>query len=731
MPLAAAPHATMQFQNLSVAKLLLNYLQLEGATTLFGVPGAAVMHLLDELMAQRQTFRYVITRHETGAAYMADGYARVSGRLGVVLVTSGPGATNALTGTMNAQASGVPLLTITGEVAEAYFGKGFLQEGADAGLDVNAVYGAAAGYTALVTNPANCQTLLEQALRDALGRPARAAHLSLPDDVVAASLANARLPSAPRHYRSQASGGDLVGMRRAFDHLLAAERPLIFLGSGSAQALQGGLLGDFTAFVERFAIPVMTTPDAKALFPESHPLSLRCFGVGYCEWTKCYMVPSRLDPSLPTGYDSLLVLGTQMGGFSSNKWDPALLPSGPGASLVQVDLNPNVLGRALPLDFGVVCELGAAIEALASLGRGTEPDAAAVQARRAFIARIKKEKSPYWKPEERDNTGSPISPAAAMKCISQALPAGSEVFVDAGNCVGWALHYMEVDPPSRIHSALAMGPMGFAVAGVVGAKIAAPDRLCLAICGDGAFLMHGNEISTAAANRLGAIWVVLDDQNLSMVSQGMQHFFQGDIRVWDDLYALGNNDLAAFAQSLGADAYKVDSVADLQHALTAASNAASLMNKPQVIVVRIDRTPIPPYYQDPTPPPPMSHTAIDPADAPKPVGPYNQGIKAGNQIFVSGQGPIDPATGNPVLGSIEEQARLTFSNVRAVLLAAGAQLGDVTMVNVHLANLNDFAAMNQVYAEFFPNAFPARTTVGSQLLFNIGIEVDCVAVIGN
>ena len=113
------------FPTTTVAKLLLQYLHLEGATTLFGIPGGALMYLLNELRLQNRNFHYVISRQETGAAYMADGYARVSGSLGVVVVTSGPGATNALTGTMAAQAAGVPLLTITGEVSEAYFGKGY------------------------------------------------------------------------------------------------------------------------------------------------------------------------------------------------------------------------------------------------------------------------------------------------------------------------------------------------------------------------------------------------------------------------------------------------------------------------------------------------------------------------------------------------------------------------------------------------------------------------------
>jgi acetolactate synthase-1/2/3 large subunit len=598
MAASKPPSPSTELDGQTVAQLLLRYLALEGVDTLFGIPGAAVMHLLAELKNQRSTFRYVIARQETGAAYIADGYARVSGKLGVVLVTSGPGATNALTGTMNAQNSGVPLLTITGEVAEQYFGMGYLQEGTDANLNIDAVYGNASGYSVIVTNASNFQTLFTQALRDALGLPHRAAHISLPDDIAATPVPSVRFPNAPHNYRTRPHGADPHQAQLAFQRLAGVARPLIFLGSGVREALYGERLAAFTRMVERYAIPVMTTPDAKAVFPESHPMSLRCFGMAYCEWTKDYLLPSRVDPKLPDGYDALLVLGTALGGFSTNKWDPALQPR---QSLVQVDLDQTVIGRVFPLDFGVVAELGAFIDELCRAAHAAHPDAGAVETRREFIARIR-QRSPYLDPENRNSTSSPILPQAVMKCISDTLPSGSNIFVDSGNCVGFALHYLAVDPPTRVFSALTMGPMGFAVGAVIGAKLAAPDAVCLAITGDGAFLMHGNEVSTAEASNLGAIWVVLDNNDLAMVSQGMNRFFPDKSGIWNDYYALGKPDIAQFARSLGADAYEVLSVEDMQHALGAAINASRINGKPQVIAVHIDPKQIPPYYQDIKPP---------------------------------------------------------------------------------------------------------------------------------
>ncbi len=390
-------------------------------------------------------------------------------------------------------------------------------------------------------------------------------------------------------------------MRKAYERLTRVERPLILLGSGAKEALQGDRLAAFAAMVDRLAIPVMTTPDAKAIFPESHAMSLRNFGMAFCEWTKFYMVPRLLDPALRGDYDALLVLGTTLGGFATNKWDPILQPK---RSLVQVDLDQTVLGRTLPLDFGIVAEIGSVIDQFIELAEATEPDDG-VAARREFMARIKREQSPYIDPAGRDSNQNPVKPQALMKCISDGLPVGSQVFVDSGNCVGWALHYLTLDPPSAVHSALAMGPMGFAVGAVIGAKLAAPDAVCLAVCGDGAFLMHGTEVSTAAAHGVGAIWVVLNDNDLGMVSQGMNQFFPDASGVWKDYYALGKPDIALFAQSMGADAFNVHSPQDMAQALGAAITASRLTARPQVIVAHIDASQVPPYYQNPgfTPPP--------------------------------------------------------------------------------------------------------------------------------
>ncbi|WP_293002085.1 thiamine pyrophosphate-binding protein [Nevskia sp.] len=579
--------------DVTVADTILHYLKLEGARHVFGIPGGGLQNLLVNFKNARDEVRYVICRHETGAAYAADGYARISGGLGVVMVTTGPGATNALTGTMNADNDGSPLLTITGEVAQQFFGKGYLQEGTDFRLDVNRLYAASTDFSAMISTGSNAQELIEQALRIALGTPGRSTHLSLPDNVSLETLPAAGLAKATTRYRCGPGGIAASDVQRIAEILSRAKRPLVFLGNGCRKALAAGGLARLLAFVEQYQIPVITTADGKGIFPESHPLSLRVYGFASCQWPQYWMKPTLADPNAEP-YDALLIIGSALGGLATHNWLPMIEPQGP---IVQVDVDSRALGRGLPLALGVVGEAGALFDALPAAAAACTWSAADIEARRDFLAGIKRRFSPFVAPNDYKGKARPIKPPALIRVLQDALPDDAIVMLDSGNCVGWASHYFVIDPPRQIHPSLAMGPMGFGVGAVIGAKFAAPERVCLAVVGDGAFLMHGAEVSTAQAYRLGAIWVVLNDDDLHMVTQGMSilHPDPTDPKVYDGLYGLGKPDLVKFAEGLGADAHGIDSPDDLAAVMPAVLKAAA-KGRPQVIVARIDRKQVPPYY---------------------------------------------------------------------------------------------------------------------------------------
>lgn len=578
-----------------VAQLLLDYLKAEGVTKIFGIPGGAVVWVMNELKKQTHGIDYVICRHETGAAYMADGFARVGNGLGVVLVTSGPGATNALTGAMNAQASNSSVLVITGEVPEKYFGMGYLQEGADAKLNIDAIFQNAVQSSDLVSNQSNFQTLFQQALRNARSLPSRATHISLPNDIGGTPLTSYPATIVPASYRARAACTDAKAVAATLQELVHAKRPLIFLGNGSREALADHhRLAAFTHVVEHFGIPVMTTPNAKGIFPETHALSLRNYGLCGSAWTQLYMKP----PTDPDHYDVLVVLGSTLGELAtsvvaSDTYSRTLDPS---KAFVQIDLDSSVIGRDFPITRGVIAEIGATLDELCKQAKHLTPDRDAVTERKRAIHEIKHKQAPWADPAGRASEGAPLHPAAMIRVINEAVHDG-HIFIDAGNCVGWSLNNMVVDPPLRYQSALAMGPMGFAVGAVVGAKMAAPDKHCIGIVGDGAFMMHGAEVSTAAQNQVGAIWVVLNDNDLAMVSQGMGALLP-PAAAWDDYYKLGAPDLVKFAEGLGAQAVAIrhdQGASAMAKALANALAWAQSNRRPQVIVVHIDTKPMPPY----------------------------------------------------------------------------------------------------------------------------------------
>ncbi|EPE94148.1 acetolactate synthase, large subunit (plasmid) [Rhizobium grahamii CCGE 502] len=590
--------ASTSSQGGTVADQLLDYLVLERATLMFGVPGAGIAHLLERIR-QRPEFTYVVCRHESAAAYMADGYFRATGKPGVVLVTSGPGATNALTGTTNANFGGSAVMTLTGEVQQNFLGRGYLQEGTDCGLNIRDIYAAGTRYSADIAASAGAPIVIEQALRDMLSIPRRAVRLGISDSVASAKIDDEdpfqivapRPPALASTYRSLPVSAPADGVRRVLGVMSTAKRPLILVGNGCREAVRDpGTADALRCLAEWWQVPVMTTSDGKGVFPESHDLSFRSYGFAGCEWPQYWMIGK--DGSV--AHDALLVIGSSLGELATYRWNPMLVPNGP---FIQVDIDQSMIGRGFPVTDGVVAEAGAFILALWDQAPTWPATPALVAARKAEISGIKASNSPFSSPESYNAEEAPLQPAALCRTLNELLPDDAFIFIDCGNCVGWGLHSLIVDRKQEFHSALAMGPMGFGVCGVIGARLGRPDRLSIALVGDGAFLMQLGELSTAAAHKVGAIWVVLKDDDLNMVAQGMEMMFPSD-GGFSEAYSLGSADLVKVAEGLGADAVDVVRPGDLRDAWQTIIDAAN-SGRPQVIVAHIDPKAAPPYWSAP------------------------------------------------------------------------------------------------------------------------------------
>lgn len=547
-PFMRAPPSTDPSTN-TVSTLVLDYLRAEGVNVLFGIPGVALGPLLDELRQQQDEFRYVICRHEGGAAYIADGYSRLSGKLGVVLVTTGPGVTNAFTGAMTAQCGGSSVLVISAEIPQNQFGLGGLQEGIYGTLDVDQTYRAGVQYSAVPTQAANVPTLLTQAIRDAMARPRRAAHVSFSQDLLAAS-ATVTAPKTWRAYRAApARCSDKQQARIVMEALARAKRPLIMMGNGTREGLAASpeRRANLLKMLDHFGLPWFTTGDGKGVLPETHPLSLGSYGMGISVWPYEYMTTEGYAP-----YDAVLVLGSSLNqnatsptlvtptGNSVTPFNKCLVPAqGP---FIQVDLDPSVIGRVFPLEMGIVAELSAFIDDLIDASAHVSVNEEIRQQRLELVNTIK--------------TTTAVPPpqleGKMLQALSAALPTGSHVFIDASTAAQLSQTYMTIDPPTCIHNSLGMAPMGWGLGAAIGGKFAQPQSVCVAILGDGGLLMHGNELSTAAAHGLGVIFVVIHNGVLGTVVNKMkQTYGPGD---WAKLYSIGTPQLMEFARSLGAEA---------------------------------------------------------------------------------------------------------------------------------------------------------------------------------
>lgn len=559
-------------ETLTVAQGVLERLEAEGVDAVFGIPGGNIAAFQQELR-DHSSIRFIIAAHEGGAAFMADGYARATGKLGVCLVTSGPGVTNALTGIASAHLDEVPLLVISGQVATDRFGLSAIQEStAASGIETAAMLSHATSFSMSVVDAQSFPRLFTKALRTALNAPRGAVHLSIPSNVSRQSFPKAHLSANSLHMRSPSASSDDI--RAAFALLQDAKRPLILLGSGARDAMVE-MEKELRAFVHRHCIPVASSLRGKGLYSERDPFSLGVIGTA---------ADPRAEAYLRYGVDVLLVLGSRLGEWTSRSFHPHFQAV---EKVIQVDLDPRAMGQFLPVSLPIVGDAASVIQGLCKLGKAVPPRISFLR-EGDFANALPVISSITPDSEER------LHPAVVMSELDTMLRPDMDIYVDMGNCTGWATHCLRIVPPARIFYPSGLSSMGWSCGAVVGGKAGRPDRVALALTGDGSFLMNGTELLTAARYKIGTVTLVLNDNYLGMVNHG-ERAQVGHYSLDDDFYALGNPDLVQFAESLGARAYKARQPGDVARLLAQAIEHARQDRQPQVIVAEIDHRIPPPY----------------------------------------------------------------------------------------------------------------------------------------
>lgn len=564
---------------MKAAELLLWYLEEVGTEYVFGIPGG-VLEPLNNAIHKSKMIKAVVAKHEQGAAFMADGYARVSGKIGVCAGTAGPGATNMVTGLSTSSADSIPVLALTGQVSTKYFGKGAFQESTYEGINIVEMFRLFSKHSAMIMNAEATGSMVRTALRCALsGRPGPV-HLNLPVDVMEKKVEEDLVPA--HKFIPTSVCFDRRSVKEAAKLLIGFERPAILAGNGvtisdAAYEVKG--------LAEMLRIPVATTPKSKGVFPEDHPLSLGVFGTAGTPMSEAYL----LNKAGLGQIDGLLAIGTSFNEWGTHTWDKRLMPT---KALIQIDIDQHVCGKNYPFTLALVGDAKAAItELIFEIKRLREKVGADVKERMAMRSdrfnAFKSANHRYFEPEKTASRRSPVLPQRLMKDIQKACPEDTIYFVDIGNNWAWATHYLDIKRPYSFFTGLGFASMGYAAAASIGGKFAAPNRPIVAVVGDGGFLMNGVEIATAVNYNKQVIWIILNDSGFGMIYHGRK------MRSIPDAFAprFRMVDFVKMAKALGAQGIKVTKPGEINKKMMDRIIASG---KPTVIDVHIDAEEVPP-----------------------------------------------------------------------------------------------------------------------------------------
>ncbi len=547
------------------ADFILDGIAREGVEYLFMVPGGLIDPMLPAL-GRQSALTPVVAAQEGGAAYMADGYARASGKLAVAMCIGGPGLANTVTAVATAQTDSSPLLVISGEAATALEGLGLFQDASSQTLDDVSVLKPVTRFSTSVDNPKNLAHLFQHALVHLRTPPCAPVHLSVPMDCLTAPVDVRHEPldaeiTNPRLFSRSAAELTLAHFKTS-EEGKSPVRIAVLAGAGVEHATASAAL---LRFAEAWQIPVATTLRAKGVFPEDHPLSLGVFG--YAGTHHARIALADQSPDL------LLVLGTGLNERDSMHWTLRLSPQ----RAVCVNLSPMALATEIDSS-SVVSDVGEYLLWLegrkAEIGPSLESTRAA---RSQWIAGIRSQQR-LQDPENCASDAVPIHPARAVSELRKALPRDGIVLIDSGAHRAFAAHYWESYSPLTYISATNLGPMGWAIPAAVGVQFAQPNKKVAVITGDGCMHMHGIEVATAARYRLPIIYVVINNAALGNV--WLRAHTLGPVP--DQLTTLPDLDWAAFAKSLGANGISVRNPKELAPAI----NAALSVPGPTVIDVK-------------------------------------------------------------------------------------------------------------------------------------------------
>ena len=531
--------------------IILESLMEEGVEVVFGIPGGVLIPLYDEFYDSK--IRHILMRHEQAAAHAADGYARASGRVGVCIATSGPGATNLVTGLGTAYMDSIPVVALTGQVPTTLIGNDAFQEANITGITFSVTK-----HNYLVTDVKELQNTIREAFYIAsTGRPGPVL-VDLPKDVQTAETdykkdIKINLPGYKPTY-----GGHPKQIKRAADLIISAERPVIIAGGGT---IISGADEELRELAELVMIPVTTTLMGKGAFPEDHPLSLGMLGMHGTRYANYSVMNS----------DLVIAVGVRFSDRVTGKIESFAAD----AKIIHIDIDPAEIGKNVRVDLPIV---GDAKNILSSI-INTIKIQIKKEKTKDWLAKVKRWREEY--PLSFEESGETVKPQYIIKELYEATKGEAIIVTEVGQNQMWAAQYYLCNRPRRFISSGGLGTMGYGFPAAIGAKVAKPDEMVFDISGDGSFQMNCQELATAVQNDIPVKVAVLNNGYLGMVRQWQELFYN---RRYSGTKLGYLPDLVKFAEAYGAFGTRVTRKSEVRSAIEEAIET----DKPAIIDFRIE-----------------------------------------------------------------------------------------------------------------------------------------------
>ncbi|HKI07049.1 MAG TPA: biosynthetic-type acetolactate synthase large subunit [Nitrososphaeraceae archaeon] len=518
------------------SEALIKALEKEGVDVVFGLPGGANLPIYDALVDAN--LRHILVRHEQSAAHMADGYARIKRKAGVCFATSGPGATNLITGIATAYADSSPMIAVTGQVPLAMIGKDAFQE--------TDIIGVANPCTKYAFQP-RAATEIPDTVKKAFyiaesGRPGPVL-IDIPKDVQQARE-DVFFPELikVRGY-SPIVDADLSQLERAVQTMLKAERPIIMAGGG---VILSGAFSELQAMAELLMAPVVTTFKGKGSFPENHPLAMGPIGMhGHPEANKIIIEA-----------DCIVAVGARFSDRSVGRFDEF----GKGMTIIHLDVDPAEIGKNKAADIAVVGDVKASLRT-----------AVKMLAKHKVVKRSsddpwlkrRKELVDYYADTIKDYPRE-LTAKKALKKLREVLPSDAIVTTEVGQCQMWASLHFDVISPGTFFSSTGLGTMGFGFPASIGAKAAKSQATVVDIAGDGSFNMTENSLAVSVLEKLPVIVFLMNNYMLGMVAQWQRTFYK---RRYMGVHQQSCPDYVKLAEAYGAQGIRAQSMEELERAI--------------------------------------------------------------------------------------------------------------------------------------------------------------------